>query len=107
MVDKVEVDPELLRQAAVKTDYVNSRLRSVVDGLMGSLSAKGEPWGNDSYGEEFAGSEDGSGYKAARKTLKDLSDTLAKNAETNSDGQNQSGKKLDGTDQNSASQFGK
>ncbi|GAB3207313.1 hypothetical protein [Nocardia tengchongensis] len=105
MTDKVEVDPELMRQAATKTDHVNTRLRSVVDTLMATLGGKGEPWGNDSYGEQFAGAEDGSGYKAARKTLKSLSDTLAKNAGDNSDGQAKSGKQLDGTDQNSASAF--
>ncbi|WP_162958612.1 hypothetical protein [Nocardia yunnanensis] len=107
MVDKVEVDPELLRQAGVKTDLVNTRLRGVVDGLMASLGGKGEPWGNDSYGQEFAGAEGGSGYLAARKTLKDLSETLAKNAESNAEGQDQSGKKLDGTDQGNANAFGK
>ncbi|MEU1429307.1 hypothetical protein ABZ412_19720 [Nocardia sp. NPDC005746] len=105
MTDKVEVDPELLRQAAVKTDHVNARLRTVVDSLMATLGGKGEPWGNDTYGEQFAGAEDGSGYKAARKTLKNLSETLAKNAGDNSDGQAKSGKQLDGTDQNSAGAF--
>ncbi|MGW4117305.1 hypothetical protein [Nocardia sp. NPDC004711] len=107
MTDKLDVDPELLKKASAKTDLVNSRLRGVVDGLMASTGGMGEPWGNDSYGTEFAGTEDGSGYLAARKTLKGLSETLAKNAENNSDGQNQSGKKLDGTDQGNADAFGK
>lgn len=105
MADKLEVDPELLHQAATKADYVNQRLSTVVNNLESMLGGLGEPWGTDSYGSQFAGTEDGGGYLAARKNLKDLADTLAKSAANNSDGQDQSGKKLDGTDQSSAKSF--
>src|SRR2546423_695995 len=47
---KVHVDPELLQQAAQKTQHVSDRINQTLNTLQSSSDSKGSPWGDDVYG---------------------------------------------------------
>ncbi|WP_157555882.1 WXG100 family type VII secretion target [Nocardia acidivorans] len=105
MAGKVEVSPELLRQASVKTANVTDRVKAVLTGLESAIDGLGEPWGGDTYGEKFANGEDGKGYIAARENLKQLTTDNAKKSDDQSTAQNDSSKLHGNTDQASADTF--
>ncbi|MEV6771280.1 hypothetical protein AB0N05_21935 [Nocardia sp. NPDC051030] len=105
MAGKVEVDPELLRQAGTKTANVTDRFKSVLTRLESAIDGKGEPWGDDTYGEKFANGEDGKGYTAARENLTKLTADASKKSDDQSTGQNDSSKLHANTDQTNASAF--
>ncbi|WP_024804326.1 WXG100 family type VII secretion target [Nocardia sp. BMG51109] len=64
MSDPVEVDPEGLRRAADEFEDIADRTRSILDTLRGNAESKGEPWGHDKTGKQFAEGE--KGYLAGR-----------------------------------------
>ncbi|MGW4244222.1 hypothetical protein [Nocardia sp. NPDC004722] len=105
MTDKVEVDPELLRNASAKTNLVNDRLRAVLTGLEAASDGRSGAWGNDEYGQKFAKGESGNGYLAARDNLTAVVGKLAGNTDGQSTGQQDSSKLHDGTDKSNADAF--
>ncbi|WP_454198385.1 WXG100 family type VII secretion target [Nocardia sp. Marseille-Q1738] len=70
MAERIELDPDLLRQAAQKTSHVRDRINSVMSTLQTSLAGRGAPWGNDKIGDNFYNGPNGNdGYQASRKNL--------------------------------------
>lgn len=70
MAERIELDPDLLRQAAQKTGHVRDRINSVMSTLQASLAGRGAPWGNDKIGDNFYNGPNGNdGYQASRKNL--------------------------------------
>lgn len=63
----VKVDPEQLRKAAVKTGDVRDRIGSVISTLQSALAARGECWGDDSLGHQFADGD--KGYLTAKNNM--------------------------------------
>ncbi|MGW6724408.1 hypothetical protein ACWF9G_00760 [Nocardia sp. NPDC055029] len=92
MADKVKVYEDLLRKAAGKTGDVRDRVNGVLDNLVNSLDARGEPWGHDTTGNAFAEGE--SGYKAGRDGLLESGRNAAKTMDSYSDAQTTAADKL-------------
>ncbi|WP_330233024.1 hypothetical protein OHA40_11405 [Nocardia sp. NBC_00508] len=68
--ERIELDPDLLRQAARKTGHVRDRINSVMSTLQTSLAGRGAPWGNDKIGDNFYNGPNGNdGYRASRENL--------------------------------------
>lgn len=105
MAGNIEVDPELLRQAAAKTASVTDSIRAVLTKLESAIDGKGQPWGDDIYGTRFAEGEGGNGYTAARDNLAKLTDDTVSNSDEQSAGQYDSAKLQNGTEQASADTF--
>lgn len=104
MTGAIEVNPELVRVAALKTAQVRDRISTALNTLESTIDGLGSPWGEDRYGHEFAHGSDG-GYVAARQKLAKLTDDLAKTGGNHSDAQIQAGKSLDTLQQVNASSF--
>lgn len=64
MTDSVEINPDGLRQAAVEFGVVADITRRILTDLQSDCEGRGEPWGDDKAGREFADGE--KGYKANR-----------------------------------------
>lgn len=106
MADNIQVNPELLRQAATKTTHVNDRIRTVLTGLVSAIDGLGTPWGNDEPGSRFADGEDGkNGYTAARQNLTELTSNLGGTAENHSGAQVVAAKDTAGAEEASATSF--
>jgi uncharacterized protein YukE len=105
MTDKVGVDPELLRDAAEKTQHVSDRISDALCTLQSSADALGCPWGNDSYGNQFANGTGNNGYLAAVATLHSLTKGLSDHASSHSGGQIDSAKFHETTDEHTADGF--
>ncbi|MGV9723241.1 hypothetical protein [Nocardia beijingensis] len=70
MADNVEFDEHLFRKAARKTGHVEDRINGIIDRLSASIVARGNCWGNDTIGRNFANGPDGSGgYTTTRDSL--------------------------------------
>ncbi|MRH92519.1 hypothetical protein GFY24_34730 [Nocardia sp. SYP-A9097] len=105
MASKVGASTSELRGAAGKMDQLNVRLTGILNRLESSLSAKGDAWGNDSYGATFA--EGDQGYKAAHENLKTGFTHLATTFKSYSDGQHDAATLLDGIEQRNRRGFGR
>lgn len=73
MSERVELDPDRLRQAAQKTAHVRDRIDTVMGTLRTSLAGRGQPWGNDKIGDQFYNGADGNGGYDASVTNLDTS----------------------------------
>ncbi|WP_083913186.1 WXG100 family type VII secretion target [Nocardia concava] len=105
MTGRVEVDPELQRVAAAKAGQITDRIRAVLTGLESASDGKGEPWGDDEYGERFAKGDGANGYVSSRENLTTLVDKLAGKSDSHSTAQQDAAKLHDGTDKSNADAF--
>ncbi|MEC3955034.1 hypothetical protein VMT65_18480 [Nocardia sp. CDC153] len=105
MTEKVEVDPELQRVAAAKAAQVTDRIRAVLTALENSSDGKGQPWGDDEYGEKFAKGDGANGYLSSRDNLTTLVDKLAGKSDSHSTTQQDAAKLHDNTDKSNADAF--
>jgi hypothetical protein len=92
----VQVSPEKLRSASVKTADVADRLNEVINTLSAALASRGNCWGNDSIGNQFANGNNG--YLETKNNMitgtgqfKDTFNSYAK-------GQSDSANSLEGSD---------
>lgn len=104
MAAKVGASASELRSAAGKMDQLNVRITGILNRLESSLAAKGQAWGNDSYGAAFA--EGDQGYQAAHENLKTGFKHLATTFKSYSDGQNDAATVLDGMEHRNRRSFG-
>lgn len=105
MADKVNVDPDQLRAAAQKTQHVSDRISDTLCTLQSAADGLGSPWGNDSYGSQFANGTKNNGYLAAVATLHSLTRGLSDHAGTHADGQVDSAKFHETGEERSAHSF--
>lgn len=89
MAERIEVDPYELKRASAITVAAAQELGRIFGNLRGALALESDttnfPWGNDSFGNKFAGGA--KGYKATRTSLLDSGDALANGAVGFADGQ--------------------
>ncbi|MTE16259.1 hypothetical protein [Nocardia aurantiaca] len=104
MADKVEVNAEALHTAADKTAQVHDQVRDILSSLQNALSAKGTPWGNDEYGQRFAGGENG--YLAQSGNQTDGIATIATSFDHFATTQSKATDALTGVDGSNARGFG-
>ncbi|MBF6356149.1 hypothetical protein IU449_16645 [Nocardia higoensis] len=71
----VENYPPLLDKAAQATGEVRDRINGVLSTLAASLAARGEPWGNDKLGKQFA--EGDQGYVKSKENLEKSAGNMA------------------------------
>ncbi|MGV9663643.1 hypothetical protein ACWDUL_25885 [Nocardia niigatensis] len=65
--NRLEAYKDLLVTASGKTGQVRDGIQGVVDTFTASADGRGEPWGNDSLGRQFANGEQG--YLASKKNM--------------------------------------
>ncbi len=99
---KVQVDPELLRQAAAKTQHVSDRITNALNTLQSKADGLGSPWGEDVYGYKFAVEN---GYLEAQQQLHTITNGLADHSGSHADGQQTSANYLDDTDHGNSDGF--
>ncbi|WP_280431517.1 hypothetical protein [Nocardia brasiliensis] len=96
MADKVQYDSDLFFKAAKKTGDARDRINAVLHTLQVSLSARGNPWGNDTLGRNFANGPDGSGgYTSSRDNMITGATNIAGSLDNFSSGQTKSAKLLE------------
>jgi hypothetical protein len=98
VADSVEVDPDLLRHAGCRLMDVYDQVSKVSLSLPGLVNAPGTPWGDDSYGSSFAGSDQNPGYVSNRKTLLDGLSTLTQTVQDYANGMQNAADELQGQD---------
>ncbi|NKY88771.1 hypothetical protein [Nocardia veterana] len=70
MADRLEAEAELFRKAAYRTGDVRDRINNVLNTLRANLAARGNPWGTDSIGHQFAHGAGGEGgYLDSKKNM--------------------------------------
>ncbi|AHH15732.1 hypothetical protein NONO_c09250 [Nocardia nova SH22a] len=69
MANEIEVEVAKLRTAAGKTQDVRDHIEQVLTRLHGKTSGYGNCWGDDTLGEQFAGTGEGDGYLAAAENM--------------------------------------
>ncbi|RDI46466.1 WXG100 family type VII secretion target [Nocardia mexicana] len=67
MVDRIELDPAKLREAAAEFEDIAERCRRTVDKLQDAIQSRGQVWGDDKIGEKFAKGEQG--YESGRDNM--------------------------------------
>ncbi|MFI6870207.1 hypothetical protein [Nocardia sp. NPDC050406] len=67
MSDRLESYIDHLQTASGKTGKVRDGIESVIDTFVAATNSRGEPWGNDTLGNQFA--EGKEGYKATKANL--------------------------------------
>ncbi|MCM6776074.1 type VII secretion target [Nocardia sp. CDC159] len=67
MTQTVHVDLAGIRKAATEFEAVADKTRTTLNTLRAAAEGKGEPWGNDHGGEQFANGD--RGYKAGRDRM--------------------------------------
>ncbi|UGT70016.1 hypothetical protein LTT66_07550 [Nocardia gipuzkoensis] len=88
MADNVEFDEHLFRKAARKTGHVQDRVNGIIDRLSTSIAARGNCWGDDTIGRNFASGPDGQGgYTTTRDNLISGARNVASTFENFSEGQ--------------------
>ncbi|WP_228002432.1 hypothetical protein [Nocardia australiensis] len=105
MGDKVEVNPELVRQAAGKTAQVQDGIAAALTTLEATLNSLGTPWGDDRYGQQFADGQSNDGYRAARANLAKITANLAGSTGHHSETQTRSGRSLADQEQANTDDF--
>ncbi|WP_216899217.1 WXG100 family type VII secretion target [Nocardia alni] len=83
---KVQVDPELLHQAADKVQHVSDRISQTLNTLQSSADGKGSPWGDDVYGYKFAEGDNNDGYLAAQSSLHEITSGLVGHSQSHAEG---------------------
>ncbi|MQY23169.1 WXG100 family type VII secretion target [Nocardia macrotermitis] len=99
----VKVDPEQLRRAAVKTGEVRDRIGDVITTLQSALAGRGQPWGDDSLGHQFADGE--KGYLTAKQNMITGAGQFEKTFDSYSSGQSQSADKIETTEHGTAAVY--
>ncbi|MBO0855377.1 MAG: hypothetical protein J2P18_16620 [Nocardia sp.] len=107
MADKVEVEVDKLRNAAGKTGDVRDRISQIVGDLHTKVNSYGDCWGDDDLGNQFAGTGNGQGYKAARDNMFSGAGNFTKAFGQFSDGQDQSASQLEMYEHGNADGFRK
>jgi len=102
---KVHVDPELLRQAATKTQGVSDRISNALTTLKSSTDGLGTPWGDDEYGKQFADGKANNGYLAALSTLHNIVSGLVDHSGSHAEGQHSSADYHADTDERTAERY--
>jgi len=102
---KVQVDPELLHQAAEKVQRVSDRISSTLNTLQSSADGKGSPWGDDVYGYKFAEGDSNNGYLAAQSSLHDITSGLADHSQSHAEGVHSSADDITTVDNQSSDGF--
>ncbi|MFC9432304.1 hypothetical protein [Nocardia sp. NPDC057030] len=96
MADKVQYDSDLFFKAAKKTGDARDRINTVLHTLQASINARGNPWGNDTLGRNFANGPDGSGgYTSSRDNMITGAQNIAGSLDNFSTGQTKSAKLLE------------
>ncbi|MBF6235803.1 hypothetical protein [Nocardia otitidiscaviarum] len=80
MTQPLEVYTEQLRNAATATGTVQTKLDAVLTTLKAAINGRGEPWGDDEIGTNFA--DDANGQDGYRTTRDDYLSSLANMATT-------------------------
>ncbi|MFI9503543.1 WXG100 family type VII secretion target [Nocardia sp. NPDC052566] len=75
MPEKVEVNPQRLRQAGIVVGEVQSRAQEILTRLVDATSGLGSPWGDDKFGAKFASGA--AGYVRAESNMIDGAKGLA------------------------------
>jgi len=96
----VQISPEKLRSASVKTGDVATSIADVIGTLTAALAARGDCWGNDSIGSQFANGANG--YLDTKKNMITGAGSFKKTFDSYSKGQSDSANNLEGTDHLSA-----
>ncbi|MEU7142916.1 hypothetical protein ABZ942_25965 [Nocardia sp. NPDC046473] len=90
MADKFQYDSVLFYKAAQKTGDARDRINTVLHTLQASLNARGNPWGNDSLGRNFA-----TGYTSSRDNMITGAQNIAGSLDNFSTGQIKSAELLE------------
>lgn len=90
MANEIEIEVAKLRTAAGKTQDVRDHIEQVLTRLHAKTSGYGDCWGDDSLGEQFAGSGSGDGYVAAHDNMVTGARNFSTAFQQFSDGQNDS-----------------
>jgi len=93
---KVEVNTGKLRTAGGTMNDSGGRVGDVLANLKRTLTAKGNPFGNDSYGHKFT--EGANGYDTSSKNLLSGGDNMTKSLDEFGSGMDDAAKKMDDMD---------
>ncbi|MGW0183530.1 hypothetical protein [Nocardia sp. NPDC003345] len=77
MGDRVDYNDEAFRAAAERTGGVRDRVQGVIDNLELRINGRGQPWGNDSIGQNFANGQNNDGYRSGKTNLIDSGENVA------------------------------
>lgn len=103
MADRLTTYTDLLRTAASKTDAVREGVQQVVNTLVSSAEARGDCWGDDSMGNQFANGKNG--YLASKTNILDGANNMAGTFANFSQGQTDSANQLAAMDHTNATGF--
>ncbi|GAB0106450.1 hypothetical protein JMUB6875_54350 [Nocardia sp. JMUB6875] len=92
MSGRLEAYEDLLTTAAGKTDKVRDGVEKVVSTLVSAAEGRGEPWGNDTLGGNFANGDQG--YLASKKNILEGAGNMAGTFGNFSDGQRKAAEEL-------------
>ncbi|WP_157513920.1 hypothetical protein [Nocardia concava] len=92
MSGRLEAYEDLLTKAAGKTDKVRDGIEKVMSTLASATAGRGEPWGNDTLGGNFANSDQG--YIASKKNILEGATNMAGTFGNFSDGQRKAAEEL-------------
>ncbi|MFI6046315.1 hypothetical protein ACIA8C_32175 [Nocardia sp. NPDC051321] len=96
MAEKIQYDSDLFFKAAKKTGDARDRINTVLHTLQASLNARGNPWGNDTLGRNFAKGPDGTGgYTSSRDNMITGAQNIAGSLDNFSTGQTKSAELLE------------
>ncbi|MFI9506319.1 hypothetical protein [Nocardia sp. NPDC052566] len=85
MASKIEISPARLLGAAGEMEMLQVKVDGILAKLEASLRARGEAWGDDSYGNTFAAGDNG--YVKARANLTEGMGNVAKTLGSYASGQ--------------------
>ncbi|WP_327143719.1 hypothetical protein [Nocardia sp. NBC_01327] len=103
MADRLKAYSDLLTTAAAKTGAVRDSIDTVVKTLTASADGRGEPWGNDSLGKNFA--DGANGYLKSRENIIDGANNMAGTFDNFSKGQTDAAAQLTSMDQGNSDGF--
>ncbi|MCX4093049.1 hypothetical protein [Nocardia sp. alder85J] len=106
MADHVEVDPVALNTASQVVQGVGDKIAAVFRSLNGGVDSQGEPWGDDSIGNQFANGTNGSnGYKTSKPNLLHAVDVMSQSFTDMAAAQSKAANDLIGQEQNNRDSF--
>ncbi|WP_405162031.1 hypothetical protein OG203_37865 [Nocardia sp. NBC_01499] len=93
---KVQVDSTRLRGAAAKMEEIGHKTKDIMTTLRDNLQNKGNPWGDDDYGNKFTKGD--KGYTKSKENLLTGGDNMSDSAIKFSTGMYDAANKIDGMD---------
>lgn len=106
MAEKFQYDSDLFLKAAKKTGDARDRINTVLHTLQSSINARGNPWGNDTLGRNFAKGPDGAGgYTSSRDNMITGAQNIAGSLDNFSTGQTKSAQLLEKMEQGNRDGF--